>query len=99
EQGHPIFLFGHSMGGAIAALTAIRHHPKLSGLILSGPALAIDAPPLLIPATRMAGALTPKFPGLKLPNDKFSSDPNAEKQISADELISQPPGPAKTAAG
>ncbi len=99
EPHRPIFLFGHSMGGAIATLTAERHHPKLAGLILSGPALAVAAPPLLVAATRMSGFLTPKFPGFDLPNSKFSSDPAAEKQIGADPLISQPPAPVKTAAG
>ena len=47
KPGKPIFLFGHSMGGAIAARAAELHQPKLAGLVLSGPALAIDAPPLL----------------------------------------------------
>ncbi len=99
EPGKQLFLFGHSMGGAIATLAALRHQPTLAGLVLSGPALAIDAPPLLIAATRMSGFLTPKFPALKLPNKSFSSDPAAAKQVDADPLISQPPAPARTAAG
>jgi len=97
HPGKPVFLFGHSMGGAIAALTAESHQPKLAGLILSGPALAIDAPPLLIAATRMSGALTPKFPAFKLPNESFSSDPAVKKAMDEDPLISQPPAPARTA--
>ena len=96
----PIFVFGHSMGGAIVTLAAIRDPKQFAaGVILSGPALAIDASPLLVAATRMSGFLTPKFPAFKLPNDKFSSDPAAEKQMDNDPLISQPPAPAKTAAG
>jgi acylglycerol lipase len=96
EPGSPIFLFGHSMGGAIAARTAEVHQPRLAGLILSGPALAIDAPPLLIPFTRIA---PPDFPALKLDNRDFSSDPSAAAAMARDPLISQPPGPASTAAG
>lgn len=99
EPGKPVFLFGHSMGGAIAALTAERHAPKLAGLVLSGPAVQIDAPPILLAATAMSGALTPSFPALDLPNKDFSSDPAAETQIAGDPLISQPPAPARTAAG
>jgi acylglycerol lipase len=99
HPGKPVFLFGHSMGGAIAALTAERHSPKLAGLILSGPALAVDAPPLLIAATRMSGALTPSFPAFKLNNKDFSSDPAVVKAMDEDPLISQPPAPAKTAKG
>ena len=99
EPGKPIFLFGHSMGGAIAARTAEVHQPALAGLVLSGPALAIDAPPLLLAATRMSGALTPQFPALKLDNHDFSSDPAAGAAMDKDPLVSQPPAPAKTAAG
>ncbi|MBV8759472.1 MAG: lysophospholipase [Deltaproteobacteria bacterium] len=99
EPGKPIFLFGHSMGGAIAARTAEVHEPALAGLVLSGPALAIDAPPLLLAATRMSGALMPQFPALKLDNHSFSSDPAAGAAMDRDPLVSQPPAPAKTAAG
>jgi alpha-beta hydrolase superfamily lysophospholipase len=95
----PIFLFGHSMGGAIAARAAEIHQPKLAGLVLSGAALAVAAPPLLIAATRMTGFLVPKAPALSLPNKDFSSDPAHAAVMDHDELISQPAGPASTAAG
>lgn len=99
EPGKKLFLFGHSMGGAIATLTAIRHRASLSGLILSGSALAVDAPPLLLAATQMAGATTPGAKALDLPNDEFSSDPLVVKDMDRDPLISQGPGPARTAFG
>jgi alpha-beta hydrolase superfamily lysophospholipase len=104
EPNQPVFLFGHSMGGAIAARAAEVHRPPhggapIAGLILSGPALAIDAPPLLIAATRMTGALLPRVPALDLKNGDFSSDPAAKAAMDRDELISQPPAPARTAAG
>lgn len=99
EPGKPMFLFGHSMGGAIATLTAIRHRAALSGLVLSAPALAVDASPLLLAATQMAGTLAPGAKALDLANQDFSSDPNAAKVMSADPLVHQPPGPARTAAG
>ena len=50
------------MGGAIAALTAERHAPKLAGLVLSGPAVVADAPPLKIAGAMFADVLTPKAP-------------------------------------
>ncbi|HEX5059223.1 MAG TPA: alpha/beta hydrolase [Kofleriaceae bacterium] len=99
EPGKPIFLFGHSMGGAIAARTAELHQPALAGLVLSGPALAIDAAPLLISATRLIAVMNPRAPALKLPNGDFSSDPAAATAMDKDELVSQSPGPARTAAG
>jgi alpha-beta hydrolase superfamily lysophospholipase len=99
ELGKRVYLFGHSMGGAIAARAAELHAPQLAGLLLSGPALAIDAPPLLVALTRMAAFANPRAPALKLPNEDFSSTPGAAAATSADELVSQPPGPARTAAG
>ncbi len=99
EPGKPVFLFGHSMGGAIATLTAIRHRAALAGLILSAPALQVDVSPLLLAATQLAGALTPGAKALDLPNADFSSDGAAAKLLSADPLVEQGPGPARTAAG
>jgi alpha-beta hydrolase superfamily lysophospholipase len=99
HAGKKVFLFGHSMGGAIATLTAERHKPEVAGLVLSGPALQLDVPPLLIAATVMSGVLSPKAPALKLVNKDFSSDPAVVNAMTADPLVSQPPGPASTAAG
>lgn len=99
EPGRPIFVFGHSMGGTIATLAAIRHRPRIAGVILSAPALALDANPLLLAATRMAGALTPGFPGLSLPNEDFSSHADVVTAMRTDPLIAQGKGPVKTAKG
>jgi acylglycerol lipase len=99
EPGRPIFVFGHSMGGAIAAGAAIQHTPTIAGLVLSGAALALDAPPLLLAATRMSGVVTPGFAALRLPNGDFSSAPGAKAAMDADPLVSQPAAPARTAAG
>jgi alpha-beta hydrolase superfamily lysophospholipase len=51
EPGQPVFLFGHSMGGAIATLCALERTPELRGLVLSGAALTTggNIPPLLRP--------------------------------------------------
>nr|HEX4312931.1 alpha/beta hydrolase [Kofleriaceae bacterium] len=99
EPGKHVYLFGHSMGGAVAALTAERHAPKLAGLMLSGPALVADAPPLKIAGAMFADAATPDAPALGLDNHDFSSDPAAADAMDKDDLISQPAAPAHTAAG
>jgi acylglycerol lipase len=41
-EGLPTFLVGHSMGGLIAAAYAEDHQDRLAGLVLSGPALAVN---------------------------------------------------------
>ena len=99
EPGLPVFVFGHSMGGAIATLTAMQHEPRVAGVILSAPALAVDAPPLLIAATRMAGALMPGAAALDLPDGEFSSDPAVVAALRADPLVEHSKAPARTAAG
>src|SRR5262249_39794811 len=58
-----------------------------------------DPPPLLAGAPTLAGTLTPRAPALALANRDFSSDPAAAAAMDADPLVSQPPGPARTAAG
>ncbi len=99
NPGRPVFLFGHSMGGAIATLAALRHEPKLAGLVLSAPALAIDAPPMFLAMTQLLGLMVPRARVLDLANRDFSSDPLVSRSMDSDPLISQGPGPARTAIG
>ena len=99
EPGAPIFLFGHSMGGAIATLTAIERQPALAGLLLSGPALRLDVWPLTLPITRHSGSLTPSLPFFRLADDDFSSDPAVVAAIGKDPLVYHRGAPVGTAAG
>lgn len=51
----PVFLFGHSMGGAICILTALKRPEDFSGVVLSGPAIAANpevATPFKLPFMR-----------------------------------------------
>lgn len=59
ETGHKPILVGHSMGGVIAALYAIRHQETLRALVLSSPALRIHASTFIITVGRIASALLP----------------------------------------
>jgi alpha-beta hydrolase superfamily lysophospholipase len=95
EPGKPLFLFGHSMGGAIVIRYAERH-PELVGLITSAPAIRIDLPPFGAAALLVAGTLMPNFGQLAPTNDDFSTDPAVEADMARDPLIFQPGGPAAT---
>jgi alpha-beta hydrolase superfamily lysophospholipase len=97
EAGKPIFVFGHSMGGAIVALWAEAHSGEVAGVILSAPALRIDLPPLAAAGIMLAGTLTPNVGGLAPNNDNFSSDPAVTADMGRDPLIFQPAGPVGTA--
>ncbi|OLL30103.1 lysophospholipase [Burkholderia sp. SRS-W-2-2016] len=67
-----LFLMGHSMGGAIAALYAIERLDasgrRLAGLILSSPALAPgrDVPKWMLAASQIISRIYPSFPAMKI---------------------------------
>jgi acylglycerol lipase len=45
EPGRPLFLFGHSMGGAIVTAYVLAHPTDVTGFILSGPAITCTCSP------------------------------------------------------
>jgi alpha-beta hydrolase superfamily lysophospholipase len=100
EPGHPVFLFGHSMGGAIATLYTLTRSPQPAGLLLSGPALkpGDDVGAATIRATKLLGTVAPSAGALDLPNDWFSRDPAVVKDMDTDPLISQGKAPARLTA-
>jgi lysophospholipase len=81
----PVFLVGHSLGGAIAVAYALAHQDRLAGLALSAPALQV-APELL------ALADLPEIPALPLA-DAVSSDPVVVQAYKDDPLVYQGPPP------
>ena len=98
EPGKPIFVFGHSMGGAMVALYAVERHPDVAGIILSAPALEIDGPAIQSAAVRLFDSVTPRAPVFELPNDNFSRDPAVTADMGRDPLVFQEPASAHLAA-
>jgi acylglycerol lipase len=98
HPGRPIFLLGHSVGGAVSALYTLERRPALAGLILLAPALRVDQPPIAAAAAPIAGALLPNFPAVDVPDEEFTRSPAVRREMGADPLIYHPPGPARTAA-
>src|SRR2546426_2018589 len=100
EPGRQIFLFGHSMGGAIVTLFAITRNFPLEGVALSAPALRVSADVSrgLIRVTKFLGAIAPKAIVFKPKNSDYSRDPVVVAAMDNDPLIFQKGVAARTAA-
>jgi lysophospholipase len=83
--GLPVFVVGHSLGGAIAIAYALTHQDRLAGLALSAPAIVI-APEML------ALADLPEIPPLPLA-DGVSSDLAVVQDYKDDPLNHHGPPP------
>lgn len=99
EPGKPLFLLGHSMGGAIVTLFTLEKKPDIQGMVLSAPALkpGADVSKALIATTKVVGGILPNLKVLELDPKKFSRDPAVVKENETDPLIFQEGGPARTA--
>ena len=97
EPGRPVFLFGHSMGGAIVTLFTVTRKPDVAGVVLSGAALGIDAPGVQLFGLKVIAALAPHAGALKLKLKDFSRDPAVVAACEADPLVWHKATPARTA--
>jgi alpha-beta hydrolase superfamily lysophospholipase len=89
--GHrPVFLLGHSMGGAIALAYAQAHQERLAGLSLSGAAI-------VFPPELLALVALPNMPELDL-SPAVSSDPAVVEAYRTDPLVHHGP-PSRTTLG
>lgn len=95
RQNVPQFLFGHSMGGGLAANYASDgpEKDKLAGIVLSSPLIAL-APQARVPksAVTLANALSKVIPNLTVPvmslDKKYiSRNPKEIERYQKDELI------------
>ncbi len=84
----PVFLLGHSMGGLIVANYCLKRKPKLSGVLLSAPALKIsdDVSPVLQKISGVIASIAPKLPTIKLDSKAVSRDPEVVSKYESDAL-------------
>jgi acylglycerol lipase len=89
EPGVPLFLLGHSMGGAIATLYTITRRPALRGLVLSAPALDVAASTsgAQVAGARFLSALIPTAGVFVLDPAGFSRDPAVRRADERDPLV------------
>lgn len=91
----PVFLYGHSMGGALVLNYVFRYKPAINGLIATAPAVrpGFKLPALLLIIGKIARAIAPSFTqanSLDLDNlshdrdviDKYKADPLVHNQVS-----------------
>ncbi len=94
----PVFMLGHSMGGAVAFASALRVQHTLRGLVLSAPALAMDQklPALQQMLVRVLSVVAPNVGALTLPAAAISRDPAVVASYEADPLVHHKSIPART---
>jgi acylglycerol lipase len=98
EAGLPIYLFGHSAGGVVACLYALRHQNDLAGLICESFAFQVPAPELILDVLKGISHIAPHLHVLPLKNKDFSRDPAVVAAMDSDPLIANESQPAETIA-
>ncbi|CAN8007044.1 unnamed protein product [Ixodes hexagonus] len=87
--GRPVYLFGHSMGGLLVALAAIRRPKDYAGVIMMAPLLAMDKEQATWFKTTMArflGRIVPNLPIASLDLSLVSKDPAVVNWMTQDPL-------------
>ena len=99
HPGVPLFVIGHSMGGAIALETLLSDPMPLAGLVLSAPALGADSavPVLQVAMARLLSRIAPCVGVLRLPAAAISRDPAVVRAYELDPLVYRGAIPARTA--
>lgn len=92
-----IKLVGHSMGGSLALNYALNHPEKLSGLVLSGPAIGGGLPRLQAWLLALISRIAPALGMIQLDADAVSRDTQVVAAYKADPLVFHGKVPARTA--
>ena len=85
----PLFILGHSLGGAAALDYCTRHPEGLQGVIASSPAIGkTGVPAILWVLARILNRIWPRFSlNIRLDTSNFSRDPAAVEAFKNDPLF------------
>lgn len=89
-------LIGHSMGGSLALNYALEHQQRLSGLVLSGPAIAGKLPWHQRALLAFLSRVAPRAGMIQLDGSAVSRDPAVVAAYEADPLVYRGKVPART---
>lgn len=99
HPGRPLFLLGHSMGGAIALQYAVEHPARLAGLIVSGAAVDVSAvSPVQFWSAKALSVVAPDLGLLRIDSGEISRDPDVVHAYDEDPLVYRGKGPARSIA-
>lgn len=89
QTGKPVFLFGHSLGGLIAADYLLDHQAGLRGAILSAPAVKVgeNVSPARILFGRILSVIAPRTGVMRLDPAGLSRDPGVVEAYLRDPLV------------
>lgn len=86
----PVFIIGHSMGGAIAVLAAMTRPQYFSGVVLIGPLIIPDrksATPWKVAVGKVVARVLPQMHIAKLDPKLTSRDEKSVKEYTSDPLV------------
>ena len=99
HEGKPVFLLGHSMGGAVALAYALRHQDEIAGLLLSGPLAAVEAAsPVTRVMSKVLSTVTPTLGVYAVDSSAVSRDPAVVRDYDDDPLNYHGKLPARSVA-
>ena len=88
ETGLTPFVLGHSMGGPVAGMIALRGKVPIKGLVLSSPALLTNASGGLIAFGKALSGLLPNLPmSNQLDRNAVARDPDVIAAYASDPLV------------
>ncbi|KAM8829724.1 monoglyceride lipase isoform 1-T1 [Synchiropus picturatus] len=90
HPGLPVFIVGHSMGGAISILSACERQSDFAGLVLIGPLVNVSAEmatPFKVFVVKVMSVLAPNLPIGSIESKLVSREPKAVAQFESDELV------------